>query len=131
MFEVKPLLALPSYGIPDASLKIEIQGRMNRKAWARKLRDCLTPEHRTYAEAGTNTGRHWSPFQATKRDLIKYVEKHPGCTMKDAIDGITHHYSSDSNARSTLGKWIGDGVISEIKPEQDGRSFRMYVKGSK
>lgn len=92
--------------------------RLNRKPWRMPK---LCEEHKTYAEAGTNGGGYFTPFRRTVRIVEEEVRKHPGIRMKDLIDRVDHHYSSNSSARQHLARWILDGKIPGYGIRQDGR----------
>lgn len=108
----------------DSSLSFP--GRLNRAAMPDKLRNCLTDLHKTYAKAGNAEGRRLTPFRLTEMDLEDYVKEHPGCTMKEAVDSIDHHYGSDANAKASLVNLIRKNVIKRIRVEKDGRKLRLY-----
>lgn len=74
----------------------------------------LAPEAETFAEAGQAGGKHWTLFKKTSVALRKTVEEHPGCSVKDAVAAIEHHYSSPAVARSQLKKLIQQGVIEGV-----------------
>jgi len=48
--------------------------------------------------------------------------------MKQAVDAISHHYASDSTARSSLATWIREGVIDEVEIRREGRALRLYPR---
>ena len=74
----------------------------------------LDPEAETYAEAGQAGGRHWSKFKRTVMLMAEYVKNNPGCSMKEAVSAIKHHYSNPTSARACLAGRIRDGVIKEV-----------------
>lgn len=75
------------------------------------IRACLRDEHKTWAEAGNNTGSRWSPFQGLVRALSRCAEDKPGTKLSRFIEDTDHHYSTDKGAVSTLRCHIRDGVI--------------------
>jgi len=85
-----------------------------------------TEQHKTWAEAGTAGSDHWTPFQQTARDVCRYVGEHPGCSLKELVDGIDHHYNRDATARSCLARWLREGVIKGVRVEQAGRAIKLY-----
>lgn len=99
---------------------------LSRKAWANDILDCLTEKHKTYAEAGNAKGRRYTPFVATCDSLVRHVKRHPGCSMKEAVEGIPHHYASPQSARISLAKWIDAGVISGIEVRFEGRKKFLF-----
>jgi hypothetical protein len=67
--------------------------------------------------AGSKTGDcgKITAFQVTVENAVRHVSRNPGCTLKEMISGISHHYYSDERARASLYQWIRTGVIKEIK----------------
>ena len=68
-----------------------------------------------WAHAGSAQGGHFTPFRSTCNNMLRYVQKNPGCTMKEIVDNIKHHYASDASAKSSLARWISEGTIKGIK----------------
>jgi hypothetical protein len=74
--------------------------------WRRRLADALSPLHRDFAEAGNAESRYLSAFRVTCANLLDMVRANPGITMKTAVACISHHYTSEKVARSSLLAWI-------------------------
>jgi hypothetical protein len=90
------------------------------------LAKTVTPEHETFAPAGNADGKFWSPWRATCKALREFVKKHPGCTLKDAVAGISHHYRRDTSARTSLSHWIGAKDLGVEWREVEGKRG-LYV----
>ena len=86
----------------------------------------LRPEHQTFAEAGNAEGNRWSPFKATCQEFVRYVENHPGCAIKEAVNHVRHHYASDAGARSALLYWVKAGKIRGVKGRREGRFWKLF-----
>lgn len=100
-----------------------------RRALTHNITKHLTDGNRSgngYAGAGSAGGGYWTPWQQTIRDLTSYINAHPGMTLGDALKRITHHYSTDSTARSSLSHWLRVGKIPGIETRRDGRALRLY-----
>lgn len=91
------------------------------------IRKHLNENQKNYAKAGNAEGRRWTPFQNTNQQVINYIKKNEGCSLKQLIESINHHYHSNTNARSCIAKWIKEGVIKGIKSKRDGRILRIYT----
>ena len=74
----------------------------------------LREGHKTHAKAGTNSGDHFTPFRATLDALKAYVEANPGCTIQEAVAGITHHYRGPKVACSVLLREIRHGRVPGV-----------------
>lgn len=79
----------------------------------------LEDGHKTAAKAGTNGGGFWTPFRSTCNTLREYVARHPGAKLKDAIEGIKHHYASNASARAHLAGWIERGLVEGVELKRD------------
>jgi hypothetical protein len=111
---------------PSGYVKENVVSRLNRRAMADRIRDRLTDAHRTYAEAGNADGRRWSPFKETCDRVRMAVERQPGITMKELLDGITTHYASTASAKSSIAYWARQGKIDGVRCELDGRRLRFF-----
>lgn len=82
-------------------------------------------------------------FGVTVENAVRYVRRHPGCTLKEMVDNIGHHYDSNILARKNLYQWIYKGVIKEIiwqpggtlilsqtadKPTSEGEKIKHNLK---
>ena len=56
-------------------------------------------------------------FKVTVENMVNYVERYPGCKLKDMISKISHHYNTDKAAISCTYTWLRQGVIKEIRLE--------------
>jgi hypothetical protein len=116
----------------------EIYSREPRK-WRRLRRrpitDYLWDEQKTMVEAGSCRGGYATPFSRTCRAVAAFVALHPGCTMRELVDGVDHHYSNDASARSCLRHWLGEDKIPGIERRADGRTWHLFpvtlVRGSR
>lgn len=106
-------------------LKQSLEPRLNRKLVNRKLWHLLDA-HENLIDAGTPDGGYWTPFKVTAKALRKFVEENPGCTMKEAVDGIKHHYAHSQSACSNLRGYLRDGVIKGIRLEEAGRNLTLF-----
>ncbi|KKN47175.1 hypothetical protein LCGC14_0665710 [marine sediment metagenome] len=87
--------------------------------FAKDIQKCLLPEHKTYAMAGSNDGGHYTPYKRTMDAVKSFIEKNPGCTLKEIIDSIGKgHYANSQSARGTirvaLSNWESDWCHIEI-----------------
>lgn len=96
----------------------------------KKFLDSLSEGHKTFAEAGNNAGRRWTPFQQTCMNLVEYVKDHPGATIKETIDAVKHHYASTATARACMAKYIMSGVVKDIRADTSGKAWKLYWTGA-
>jgi hypothetical protein len=55
------------------------------------------------------------------------VEKTPGLSIGDAVGRISHHYTSDKVARSSLMQWLRKGRIAGLEVRKNGRRCELYA----
>lgn len=55
----------------------------------------------TEYDAGTK-GEYFTLYKRTRKNLLEYVAKHPGCTMREAVEGIEHHWGDNRTAIQVL-----------------------------
>jgi hypothetical protein len=102
---------------------------LNRRARAGELLRVLRPEHKTFAEAGTASGRRWTPFRATCEELRRLVDRQPGISLTDAVKRIANHYATPASARSNLKHWIGAGKVEGVVMAREGKHLLLYPRG--
>lgn len=105
---------------------------LNRKASSSYFHNCLHDGHRIMGVAGSSNAERWTPFKQTVADITNFVKNNDGCSLKDAIDNVDHHYASYSTARSSIYKFLGTSVIPDIKVEYNSSGKRIislhYIK---
>jgi hypothetical protein len=89
--------------------------------------NALNEAHKTYAEAGNNQCRHWSPFKQTCLDIYQYVRVNEGCSLKDILNNVKYHYATPASARVCIPKWAEAGVIDRIKVVKEDGKWRFYT----
>lgn len=99
--------------------------RREHQTSVQQLRDALHAGHKEMGVAGSAGGKHWTPFNETKRTVVDYVQKHPGCTFKELLGDIRTHYASIASARTSLSKWIDRGIIPGVRSEGTN-CLRLY-----
>lgn len=95
--------------------------------WPRELRARLGPGYKTHAKAGSPNGAgRWTPFRETCERLAYAAQAQPGITLKDAIAGMTHHYSSAAAARSSIRKWVELGKVPGVRLDRKEKLLRLF-----
>lgn len=113
----------------DDKCKLHIGNTLNRKASTNIIKKYLFEEQKDYAEAGSS-GKYWTPFKATCREVKLTVLDKPGITMKELIESINHHYCGDSTAKSCLRDLILKGVVEGVRAEYQGRKIFIYPEAA-
>lgn len=101
---------------PRIRFELEIEKHEPIGRMKEAMRACLHPAQKL-TRPGTANHDHVTPFSITKEKATAFIEEHPGCTLKELTEGIDHHYSSNISARKNLCKWIGAGMLGNIRME--------------
>lgn len=113
----------------DGDVRIEYRPRFVRDArMVDHLRGKLNDRQKNAAAAGSQAGGYWTPFSETCREVLSRVREKPGITMKELMDGLKHHYSTDASARSCLALNAREGLVKGVRVEREGRMIRFYPK---
>lgn len=99
--------------------------RLNRACDPGRMLKALRPEHKTFAEAGSN-GSHWSPWRESIRSLVSEVEREPGQTLAAIIAKVPHHWANNSSAKGCVARQIQAGLIKGLRLQVDGKVLRVY-----
>ena len=109
----------------DGIVHQDLSPALHRRIDTRYLGECVGPGHQEMGVAGSQHS-YWTPYKATCQRVLAYVQKNPGCTMRELVDSIRHHYSSDTTARSCLLGWISVHKVPGVRAERDGRRMRLW-----
>lgn len=92
------------------------------------LRNAIRPEHKTYAAAGTQGSRSFTPYKQSCKAIADYVREHRGSTIPEVVRALGKlHYSGIRSATSSLYVAANKGVIEGVRASRDGAQFRLYV----
>lgn len=95
-----------------------VQPKLNRHASRNKLLPFLHEFSKTsIAGSKSGDGGKITAFGITVDNLERYVERHKGCTIKEAVENISHHYGTDKAACASIYSWIKAGVIKGVRYE--------------
>lgn len=122
------LLRVNRYETEWSSSVSEVEHPILQRRVGKYLSEALNEGHKTYAEAGNNEGKRWSPFKQTCLEIYRYVRVNEGCTLKDVLNSVDHHYTSTATARSCIPKWAEAGKIERIRIEKEDGKWRFYTK---
>lgn len=92
----------------------------------------LTPEVQEFAAKAGESGKFWTPFKGTCKQLLDLVLEHPeGVSLKDAVNQINHHYAHDKSAVGCLSTLAKQSVIPGLALEKRGRTPYLVPKKEK
>jgi len=87
----------------------EVRPKMNRHKIRLKLCDYMKQ-----SVAGSQNDRV-TPFKNTINNIVKYIRRHPECTLKNCLESIDFHWSNMASAKGSVYQWIQRGVITEFR----------------
>lgn len=91
------------------------------------IRDSLKPVHKTFAEAGSRGGAHWTPYKGSCLEIEQYVKYHPGCTVRELVDELGKlHYSNASSARHSLSAMARGGHILGVEAKTVDGQLKLF-----
>lgn len=90
------------------------------------LADLLRPQHKTYCEAGTASGKRWTPFKETALAVRNFVWKNPGVDAHTLVKSIKHHYRQPVTAVVQLVDLAERGVIEGVRVERQYRKILFF-----
>ena len=108
-----------------------IRPKLNRHI-CDKLKKTIRPEHKTFAQAGSADGGHYTPFKGLVSDLERFVKCNSGCSFEEAIERIDYHYdayATHASAKQSIAKHIKEGMIDTIRCDGVGKRKKLYYIG--
>jgi hypothetical protein len=92
------------------------------------LRELLTEAQKTYAAAGNNKGKRWSPWRQTCEEVLRYVRLWPGCSPAACLRMVPHHYQTEATARGSMVTWVRAGKVPGVEERREGRLIQWWPK---
>jgi len=94
--------------------------------------DQLKQMPKNFCKAGTNGGGYWTPYKQTVNEVKHFLEKHPGATIREIVDGLKeHHYASDKSAYANLGSALQSFEKEWCITKRTKKGFKYYIKKGK
>ena len=87
-------------------------------------------KHKDINKAGVTSTEKITPFKETVSEIVRYLRRHPGSTMKEIADNVPSHYSSHTSMRSCIPGYIKSGVIKNIMEDDKVSPCKYYLEES-
>lgn len=98
-------------------------------ATAKKYLLQLTELHKTFAPAGSQSGHHLTPYKQTMLDVRRFIENHPGCTVKEVFADLGRmHYSSAASFKGNIVKALIDFERSWCRVDTSTRPCKLFIR---
>lgn len=95
----------------------------------RFLEICRSGKTKGYANAGQQSGGHWTPYKETMKQVRLYIQIHPGCGVGDIVNALGKlHYSSVHSARTNLVKNLNELEQDWCEVKRKGTFDTFYIK---
>lgn len=103
-------LGIGLLAVSSRDVRIDVEPAAHHSPLCEEVTSKLRPEHKTYAEAGTSRGGHWTQFKETAAKLEAFVGEHPGVALKEAARMVENHYSSRYSFMKAVKDWAGKSI---------------------
>lgn len=107
-------------------VQLQLRADFNRRI-APRLQEALRPEQQDYIAAGSPGGGGYTPWKSTCLQVASYVERHSGCSLKDVMSAIKHHYTTDQAASRSMAYWIKHGRVPGVRCEKIGNKLLLFA----
>lgn len=107
----------------------EIGARFYRDKWGhigRYVLNSLHEDMKRFMPGGTAQSGYSTPWRRTMDAARLFIKNTPGCSVKELVTGINHHYQSTNAARNSLVHWLEQD--STVRVSRDG-PIRFYPAG--
>lgn len=98
-----------------------------RKREREVVLNVIHPDMKNYVPGSQASDGYSTPWKRTMTQAIAFIKTHPGCTVREVVAGIEHHYASNSGARACLFRWLIED--RRIRFRQEGRATNFYTVG--
>lgn len=89
----------------------------------------LTEAHKTYSKAGSKGGGYLTPYSQTMSDVKRFVEKNPGCTVKDLFSNLGKcHYASPASFKGNLLKSLWDFEKDWCVVDFSNKPYKLFIR---
>lgn len=100
-----------------------------RDKYVKRFLDCLTELHKTYAEAGSKSGNHLTPYKQTMIEVRKLIENNPGCTIGFLYDQLGNmHYLNKLSFKGNLVKALVSFERNWCRVDTTNRPYTLFVE---
>ena len=81
-----------------------------------------------FAEAGSKSGNHWTPYKQSMLEIREYMTSNPGCTINDIFDALGKlHYASKGSMKGSLLDRLRF-VETWCRIDMNSRPYKFYIK---
>lgn len=93
-----------------------------------RVLEALHDDQKRYAPGSTSDQGYSTAWRRTMDRAAEYVRTHPGCTVRELVDNVEHHYTRDAGARQGLLLWLPKR--QDIEARHEAGAMRFYPPGA-
>jgi len=102
-----------------------------RRTRGDRLLNALHHDQKKYAPGSTAISGYSSPWRRTMDEAVHFIGRHPGCTLKELVSGIKHHYSTATSAIGSLRFWLDRDDRVLVQREGKSVTYTIHNKVSR
>ena len=81
-----------------------------------------------FADAGSRSGNHWTPYKQSMLEIREYITNNPGCTVNDIFDALGKlHYANKNSMKGSLLDRLRF-VETWCRIDMDHRPYKFYIE---
>lgn len=84
----------------------------------------LHPDMKRYAPGAVGKYGWSTPWRRTMNKAQEFIAANPGCTIKELVESIDHHYSNNASARGSLLHWLE--VKKVCRMDRSGHAVKLF-----
>jgi hypothetical protein len=88
----------------------------------------LREEHKTSLAAGSKGGGYFTPYRQTMNDVKRFIARTPGCTLKEIMQDLNHHYASDASAKTCIRLALESWEKNWCDAVKEGKTTYYFLK---
>lgn len=111
---------------PKKMVRESVRPRLDRKIGG-KFVDLLHEDMKRYAPGSTSDKGYSTPWKRTMDAAVAFIQRQPGCTVRELLDSIDHHYHSLSSAKTAVPNWLRDPRFP-VDVKKEGNCLKLYPK---
>lgn len=95
----------------------------------RFIRDNLKEQQKTFAEAGSRGGAHWTRYKDSCSRIRRFVRYNEGVSVKELVDELGKlHYATGSSARHSISTMAREGHVPGVVARHEDGKLRLFIE---
>ena len=115
-------------GVFEVNVKSGIIKEVNTPTITKNTKIPPLYEQQRDSIAGNNKGEFITSFKITNINIDEYMKDKDSVELKNLISNITHHYSNDKSAYSSIKKCVETNIINGYKIKKEDKKIILFKK---